>query len=882
MDTLFFEKKLEKRMKDSKICEMACLYLNLSTYKRNKEDSATRNMRRIIITCFEEVSLDDISVEFIEKFLSNPKLKKEEYITAIRFLIFIIENNFMDNEIISRLVLFKPFLVNRDLQKLIRCILYTNRFNDFLDRGFLETSTGVNLFTMGFNKDDFSDDRIYNFLCEFLEDLKLNKDDVSFFTIKSLCREFIKVGEDFLLDIKVEDITLEYINEKLHLPRFSEKYVPIKRLTQILIFINNKTELQDDNIKYLLSFEDLLLSNEFTIHCLKYIARSKNIKQAISNIEIHGIRTILSYANIECEELLNQWLEFYKQKNDNRECFHIVSANFDDSLKMFEINSLDDINFETYYNQLFYFNNKFNIKCAKLITSFYLFLSKHFNPNLFEDSNIDVMVLQRCGICEELLDGFKIINYNPVEDIPKEDKWLLFYRNIDKNNSATTSTGLILVDLTKIKSDEYRFWVKYYIWKNTSSVKGRVDNLYALVDFFNYIYDLKNGIELSIYCKPNTSLNINTNEIIAYKMYILNRRISEKTRRSYLSIVSRCLDNISLHQISSFEKGVFYSLKYKSDNSTNPRTLSNEEISKLVSYTKELSSDSVIDAIYHSIICLLLETEFRISQILSLTIDCIKEANKTNQYVIVSRTKISSEEEQQPISIQTKRTLDNVINLTYQYRKDCAIDNLKTYIFLVPGKKNGTYKIITPDNVRKYMKKCCENIGLPAYNASNLRDTHITKVKDFIAKNKMSALTEKVLTGHLSSNSDNYYEDIDIRTLLEATYGMVIGDVDIKGKIIDKVPENISTDKNLVYHECGYCEAKTCHDNSYLECLMCKDFIATISRIPFFQKQIEFIDNEILKKEIRHDKEDLVNIKRLLLEYLNRLLEMMEGLDSDE
>jgi len=58
---------------------------------------------------------------------------------------------------------------------------------------------------------------------------------------------------------------------------------------------------------------------------------------------------------------------------------------------------------------------------------------------------------------------------------------------------------------------------------------------------------------------------------------------------------------------------------------------------------------------------------------------------------------------------------------------------------------------------------------------------------------------------------------------------------------------------------------------------LCEYFIATIDRIPFFEEQINAIDKKIENALIIHDREDLVNKKRLLVNYLSRLLCLKEG-----
>ena len=58
---------------------------------------------------------------------------------------------------------------------------------------------------------------------------------------------------------------------------------------------------------------------------------------------------------------------------------------------------------------------------------------------------------------------------------------------------------------------------------------------------------------------------------------------------------------------------------------------------------------------------------------------------------------------------------------------------------------------------------------------------------------------------------------------------------------------------------------------SYLDCLVCKDFVTTPDRLPFFMRRIREIEHDIENATIPHDKEDLVNIKRLLLRFVEEI-----------
>ena len=151
----------------------------------------------------------------------------------------------------------------------------------------------------------------------------------------------------------------------------------------------------------------------------------------------------------------------------------------------------------------------------------------------------------------------------------------------------------------------------------------------------------------------------------------------------------------------------------------------------------------------------------------------------------------------------------------------------------------------------------------------------MTKAEEYIIRNQLSDMEQNVLSGHKSPNTDNkHYIDTSIVELLESVHGVVIGNVDIDGKIKESLPEDVQNAENSVSNNCGYCGCKQCTDYSFLDCMMCKDFVTTIDRLPYFQEQIKILDEKIKNTSIPHDKEDLVNIKRLHLGFISKILEL--------
>ena len=115
-----------------------------------------------------------------------------------------------------------------------------------------------------------------------------------------------------------------------------------------------------------------------------------------------------------------------------------------------------------------------------------------------------------------MYEGYEFIFYNQIEDIPSGDKWILNYKNENEDNISTKTCEFIIIDFTEIKNEIYRNWYKCYVWKDNTSIYSKVHMKSNIKEFFNYISDLKEGKQLSIYSKPTSDINIYQNEILAY------------------------------------------------------------------------------------------------------------------------------------------------------------------------------------------------------------------------------------------------------------------------------------------------------------------------------------------------------------------------------
>ena len=222
-----------------------------------------------------------------------------------------------------------------------------------------------------------------------------------------------------------------------------------------------------------------------------------------------------------------------------------------------------------------------------------------------------------------------------------------------------------------------------------------------------------------------------------------------------------------------------------------------------------------------------------------------------------------------------------VTSLTERWRVECSDKSIADKLFIVPAHRRNTFTLVSVQKFNNFLAECCKDADITQYSASNLRDTHMTKAEEVCIRNNMSDIEKLALTGHsTTATAERHYIKNDIISLLEASYGLIIGDVQVAGQISND--GTTMADAASVANQCGYCGKSKCESYSYLSCLMCQNFIATRAQLPFFNSEITRIETKIQHTTTPHDIEDLRNIQRLLLAYLAQLLkeEDIHVLDS--
>lgn len=594
----------------------------------------------------------------------------------------------------------------------------------------------------------------------------------------------------------------------------------------------------------------------------------------------------MSHIDIDDEEFRNIIKKFigeYIDKTSEGEC-KIFTENIARGVNI--PLTVESLNYDTYISHLRYFSNFKNTAMLTLTNYFYYFVGINYKPDIFKEQGLSLLNITKLGFPLYVLDGFEVVLYNPIEETPKADKWIFIHNNVNVQNNDITKSGLVMLDFTKVENATYREWAKFFIWKKVGTTRT-LGKLALLARFCNFISDLKSGKTYSIYTKPTSDISISISEVMAYKtMVMMDNNISNQTKANYLTFIGRFLGFLKAESITTLPTGIEYHLSNfsKEANNNTANCIPDEDLRQLAALMKKNSSESVEKALYYLLFYILLETELRISQVLTLEVDCVRETSKPNEYVLVSKTKTSAGEEvEQPITLYVKKHIDEIIKLTQPLRENCLNKDLVKYLFLMQAADYpDAYIILTNKRFWRYLRECCDELGLKRYSASNLRDTHMTKAEEFIIRNQLSDMQQNILSGHKSPTTDNkHYIDTDIKDLLESVHGIIIGDVDINGQII-AFNSDVAKPENAVSNGCGYCGRSSCNEFTMLDCMMCKSFVTTPDRLPYFQEQVKILDHKIEIATIPHDKEDLVNIKRLYLSFISKIVALKQKQSEEE
>lgn len=564
---------------------------------------------------------------------------------------------------------------------------------------------------------------------------------------------------------------------------------------------------------------------------------------------------------------------------------------FEDSLSTMatEIKSYKDFSDITFWGQIDYFKTfpvispKDRNACFKLLVRFYRYLvNEHTDYSYFENSlHMSEALLFSPSLITQIEEDYYVIPYDKHSDYYDRKRIIFLLRGYSSLSTRLKDDDFVPVDLSALKSNFYRNeLLKYYTSMPSISVvisSGQISSMRDALVMLEKAKARKNY--------PNPKQDFMTNqEALLIRSYFSNVRIDLSTRNNKIGAIRRFLmwERDESKKISFDDMFFDYLVQYEEPSKTHGEAIPDDHLGMISEWLAKHATKSHEMDLAYAALHLALETEFRINQICHLKVDCIRPSAKPHEYVVQTYHKTGyGRLDSFVITELTYRHLMRIIDNTEYYREKCTRRELSDYIFLYDGTM-GTVALMGSNVFLHWFQKVCTALGLPKYNSRNIRDTHMTKSFEYVLRHGKSDLVMSVLSKHkFLDTTKSHYIDQKLNDMLEATYGITIGDLDgcynPSDHIADKIPDNITSNKHIVERGCGNCKQESCIWHNALPCLICKDFVTTVKHEPAFLRAIGEINKLMHRPGSKHDKDDLTLIKLLLTMYLKAIYKKNAG-----
>lgn len=600
---------------------------------------------------------------------------------------------------------------------------------------------------------------------------------------------------------------------------------------------------------------------------------------------------------------LSEFLSKYKYKNEflskllldftlhhrtnNRIRFEMLKdlvSSFGDDFE--KIKSEADFTDKLFFKQADMLYYGFQSKCysnmnpMEFIIVFYRFVIETFDEYpFFKNSNYltrDIFFYK--GLIYAMVNNFYIIRYNSHDRVLNQDKIYFILEDYERLSTNNTKEDYFPVDVSRFTNDIYKKMVVNWLYDTNAIPRKSADVNSLLVPALNMLSEIKKQKDY-----PNKSLtHFSNQEAILLKEYIFKIKKSDYTANKHINYLKKFIRwGIDSEQFT-VEAMFFDYLTIKTYTFVSkPEAIPEDVLAKMNKKLLEDSKKSLDGLIVYTVFHLLLQTEFRVNQILHLTTDCIKPSVKTGQYIVESISKTSyGQINSYTITGLTYKMLMEIIEQTNELRDTASMHSLKDYIF-VHKCKNGIVGLYTHESFYKKMKDTCKALNLPkTYSAANLRDTHMTRAYEHIIKEGKTDLELALLTKHKNiDTTKSHYIDVELEKMLESTYGITIGEdpLNTDNKILEAIPDEFNNDEHDVENGCGKCSAENCLAINALPCMACKYFITTPEHAKFFEKAIDMLDKNLLLAKTKHDKDDILKIKEFYVLYLRAIYRYKES-----
>lgn len=595
----------------------------------------------------------------------------------------------------------------------------------------------------------------------------------------------------------------------------------------------------------------------------------------------------LKNASPQCKRLISDYFsraEKLKMHLGRREFATFLQSTVPDLwMNLTDVNEFNEEVFIKLINSARSSENYETSHTVKSVLSLYRFLLQDTDYTALRNARFITESFIVNGKASQFINDHYYFTYADPKNPPVGHKKVLFYSK--EQDHPVKFNG---IDFGGINSDFYRDLVIRQAVNYTRNISENIHYTYInTYRFLNKLSELKASLD----GPASDESNITAGDVFLVKKHLMdlvnNNELSLSVANSAISSTARVLKAAADNKLISVDNLVFEQLRqFEEPSVSGGEPIPKEDLAKLTTHLAAKSKTGTTrDKLLFIIFRLAISTELRTGSIVTLSVNCIKPAIKKDEFYLEIPTKVTKGKKKSIIiNSMSKDLILEAQNITATLRESASAEH-SHLLFLYEGKCRFPTPFTTW-TVSFYLKEACKEAGLEnVYSACNLRDTRMHHAVTYISENNLSEASLKILTGHATvAMTLNHYSGDLLEDMLEATYNITIGDLSrlkADDKVVKSLPVEIADKAHLVENGAGACCRENCirletNTISSLPCFVCGYFRTTPKHKPYFERAIADIDKSMPAVVDAHDKSDLNIVKRVLVRFIQAIIEFEE------
>lgn len=710
----------------------------------------------------------------------------------------------------------------------------------------------------------------------------------------SLLNEFFN-QKGVLFDIPVQDT-------KLFISAFEEQINKCKRIDESFFWgvydaIQSKHSFFPSNLSLLIRFflfqihkqgiltlfSDDLLRNHFTnSYFQQFLQQGHYIPSRIFVYHYNiGKRTVTSYCYVPIhnDSLLAIYNNFIE--NNQKEAFlrdvKLVAPYFEKSFgPSIKVNTNPIIDEQSFWTQILFFKSNKDLssirsQAIRHIILFYIYYidSLKQKGHVFHSKLITISLLRTASFQKYIEEGYSFYSLSQARSSDYLNKAIIILPDLSTITNRITNRDFIKLDLSGINHPLYRQIVSHYCVSSKKTLVY-VSNLIGFISkSINYLHKIKvsNDAEFE---------TISIDEARQLRSFVINSNQSTSMANSKLSVLKGLIRwSEKNNRIIVLNKLVYKYFTFIENQIDNPPTaIPLEHATAIAKALFEKGKNKLSYRHYFAVLVLLIETEFRPSEICSIKYNGFSVIKSKGTYQLKGITKTSKGDiETVPISKYSNDILEKTLIDTTEIRRKCLDNNQRDFLFIYPPdvktEKQGI-RVITQQRFSEVVSNICDELRLPHYTAQNFRDAHMTFAQRYDTDNHGNNFYLKILSGHKTVvTTKEHYVDKTYNVLSGTPSGFLIGTEkeleEIESRILLRIPKEFNDETHKTIDNIGVCSLQACHYSNMISCVLCPHiwYIANQDEKPL-KALLHDIESNLSKNLSSHEREHQIHLKNAI------------------